>query len=254
MPKNAVTGCAVPVLVTVEGVVSNSVTMSVDPSGTTWRNSTGTGGSGTGGSYTNNPGNPFGLLLASGNTKLGMALVMHANAVNVPLFGNMTMDMAMASFVQINPNASLSPVVTNLPNLGSCTSMSLANVMGSGDVSSAASGMAGLIVGGSGATYLDAGKTLTLYKGVKSGSTDTRAQYVLSLDPTQPSNLTYTYDGGSFQTNSAFVTADHYELDGAGGSGVGAFSVPFDGTGFLNFASNAPGITSVDTSKSVTLP
>jgi uncharacterized protein (TIGR03437 family) len=250
VPSNAATGCAVPVVVTVGGVAGNTVTMAVDPSGKTCTgtSSSGGGGSGGGGSggFTNNPGNPFGILLGAGNTKLGMALVVHANVTNAPLLGNMIMDFAEAGFVQLNTNATPSPVITGLPNLGSCTSMNLAL---SGDLSSATSGMAGLIITAGSVTYLNAGQTLTLYKGTKSGSTDTRAKYQLALDPTQPTNLTYSYAGGSFQDNPAFVTADQYELDGTGGSGVGAFSAPFDATGYLNFASNAATYSTIDRSQ-----
>jgi uncharacterized protein (TIGR03437 family) len=236
VPSDAPTGCAVPVQVKVGDSVSNTVTMAIDPQG----------------NQCSDPGNPFTQLLQAGNSKVGLAGFFHATAT-IDFLGRamtMTMDMGIAGFVQVPQGAPLSPIAS-LPALGSCTTLSLADPTG-GDTdnpAAAAQGLAGLLVGASGARYLDAGQSLTLYQGRKPDGADNRPKVNLNRDPEKPEDKTYSAVGGFGQPVGSFLGATTYELTNGTGTGeVGPFSVTFDTGTLLMFQPNIRSLAQIDRS------
>ncbi len=240
VPADAPTGCNIPVVVTVGGVVSNTVTMAIDAKG----------------AACTDPGNPFSIIMQPNYSKIGV-VTLFKSTISADLFGSpfsATMDRAMASFVQVKPGTPASPV-TNLPALGSCTSLSLDSLLGgSGDLTGAGAGLAGMLVGNSGGTYLDAGKTLSLYKGKKPATgADTRQKIPMAHDPDTPKDLSYSVSGGFGQPVSSFLAADTYQLtNDVAGKDIGLFSVQFDTPAF-DFSTNLDSVKSINRSAPYTI-
>jgi uncharacterized protein (TIGR03437 family) len=248
VPPGVPSGCAVPVQIQVGDLPANTVTIAVDAKH----------------QPCTEPGNPFTTLLAPGNTRVGMAVLEHVNAyINLLSFGSpmtMPMDMAVAGFVHVPAGAPQSSL-TNLPPLGSCTKVNLANVFGGdSDLAGGVSGIAGMLTGSAGATYLDAGTSLWLLRGPKpAGGTDTRTKTEMKKDPEEPKDLTYSASGSSSvlaDLGPPFLFGEQYELTNAGSGGqgqVGLFAVEFDGSKAFDFKSNANKIDTIDRSQGLTV-